>query len=84
MFVAVCVCLNVSRRVLVSARARVCEPPHWPSGKVSASTATDRSLNPALVNRLVGLVVKASASRAEDPGFESRWGRDFFGVESYQ
>ena len=33
------------------------------------------------VNRLVGLVVKASASRAEDPGFESR---DFFGVESYQ
>ena len=33
--------------------------------------------------RLVGLVVKASASRAEDPGFESRLGRDFFGVESY-
>ena len=35
-------------------------------------------------DRLVGLVVKASASRAEDPGFESRWRRDFFGVESYQ
>ena len=35
-------------------------------------------------NRLVGLVVKASASRAEDPGFESRWRRDFFGVEPYQ
>ena len=35
-------------------------------------------------NRLVGLVVKASASRAEDPGFESRLCRDFFGVESYQ
>ena len=34
--------------------------------------------------RLVGLVVKASASRAEDPGFESRLRRDFFGVESYQ
>ena len=33
---------------------------------------------------LVGLVVKASASRAGDPGFESRLGRDFFGVESYQ
>ena len=32
----------------------------------------------------VGLVVKASASRAEDPGFESRLRRDFFGVESYQ
>ena len=34
--------------------------------------------------RLVGLVVKASASRAEGPGFESRLRRDFFGVESYQ
>ena len=29
--------------------------------------------------RLVGLVVKASASRAEDPGIESRWRRDFSG-----
>ena len=36
------------------------------------------------LDRLVGLVVKASASRAEDPGFESRLRRDFFGVESYQ
>ena len=36
------------------------------------------------VDCLVGLVVKASASRAEDPGFESRLRRDFFGVESYQ
>ena len=27
---------------------------------------------------------KASASRAEDPGFESRLRRDFFGVELYQ
>ena len=36
-------------------------------------------------DRLVGLVVKASALRAEGPGFESRWWRgDFFGVESYQ
>ena len=34
--------------------------------------------------RLVGLVVKESASRAEGPGFESRLRRDFFGVESYQ
>ena len=30
-------------------------------------------------DRLVGVVVKASASRAEDPGFESRLRRDFFG-----
>ena len=43
-------------------------------------------LGPALTqeDRLVGLVVKASASRAEGPGFESRLRRDFFGVESYQ
>ena len=27
---------------------------------------------------------KASASRAKDPGFESRLLREFFGVESYQ
>ena len=33
--------------------------------------------------RLVGLVVKTSASRAEVPGFESRLRRDFSGVESY-
>ena len=30
-------------------------------------------------DRLVGRVVKASASRAEDPGFKSRWRRDFSG-----
>ena len=35
-------------------------------------------------HRLVGLVVKASASRAEGPGFESRLRRDFFEVELYQ
>ena len=35
-------------------------------------------------HRLAGLVVKASASRVEDPGFEARLRRDFFGVESYQ
>ena len=27
---------------------------------------------------------KASSCRVEDPGFESRLRRDFFGVESYQ
>ena len=36
------------------------------------------------VHRLFGPVVKVSASRAEDPGFESRLRRDFSGVESYQ
>ena len=36
------------------------------------------------VDRLVGLVVKASASRAEDPEFDSCLHREFSGVESYQ
>ena len=31
-----------------------------------------------IAHRLVGVVVKASASRAEDPAFESRLRRDFF------
>ena len=35
-------------------------------------------------DRLVGLLVKAYASRAEDPGFESRMRLDFSRVKSYQ
>ena len=35
-------------------------------------------------DRLVGAVVKASDSRAEDPGFGSRSRRNFSGVKSYQ
>ena len=40
---------------------------------------------PALnfASRLVGLVVKASAPRTEDPGFESRLRRELSRVESY-
>ena len=38
----------------------------------------------ASLDCLVGLAVKASASRAEDPGFESRLRQDFSRVESYQ
>ena len=52
MCVCVCVCVCVCACVCIA-------PPHWPSGK-------------------------ASASRAEDPGFESRLSWDFFVVESYQ
>ena len=37
------------------------------------------SPSPLFLNRVDGLVVKASASRAEDPGFESRFRRDFSG-----
>ena len=33
---------------------------------------------PCRIGRLVGLVDKAPASRAEDPAFESRLRRDFF------
>ena len=40
--------------------------------------ATTLSTSNYRVDRLVDLVVKASASRAEDPGFESRFRRDFF------
>ena len=41
-------------------------------------------LYPHALDRLVGLVVKASASGAEDPEFDYRLRReDFFLVESY-
>ena len=40
--------------------------------------------DPFIAYRLIGRVVKASASRAEGPGFESPLRREFFGVESYQ
>ena len=36
-----------------------------------------------LCNRFIDLVVKASTSRAEEHGFESRLRQDFFGVELY-
>ena len=42
------------------------------------------SSSSSLPHRLGGLVVTASASRAEGPGFESCLHRDFFGVKSYQ
>ena len=42
------------------------------------------SLRSDNLHRLVGLVVRASASRAEDLGFKSRLRRDFSGVKSYQ
>ena len=42
---------------------------------VASGWGAERSLQ----HRLVGLVVKASASRAEDPGFESHVRWDFSG-----
>ena len=42
------------------------------------------STAPSISDRLDGLVVKASALRTEDPGFESRLRLDFLGADSYQ
>ena len=53
-----------------------------PSLRSSMATWMSRSAS-LLRDRLVGLVVKASASRAEDPRFESHLRQDFWGVESY-
>ena len=55
-----------------------------PSTFLTENLGHGRTLLYVFGDRPVGLVVKASASRAEDPGFESRLRRDFFGVESYQ
>ena len=52
---------------------------HWWRGVAMLEHSADRTLLRAYRDRLVGLVVKASASRAEDPGFESRLRRDFSG-----
>ena len=51
---------------------------------IKASIANVEVWCSATWDRLVGLVVKASAPRAEDTGFESRLRRDFSGAESYQ
>ena len=40
--------------------------------------STDNCTRYSRCDRLDGLVVKASTSRVEDPGFESRLRRDFF------
>ena len=48
------------------------------------SPLVDDIFSSSMLDRPVGLVVTASASRAEDPGFESRLRRDFPGVESHQ
>ena len=48
-------------------------------GIVHALDVIDWYVCSLFLYRLVGLVVKASASRAEDPGFESRFRWDFSG-----
>ena len=58
----------------------------WVRQHVSSSSAFSSYISGVhhFGDRLVGLVVKASPSRVEDPGFESCLRRDFSGVESYQ
>ena len=46
-------------------------------------SANNTSMEKCERYRLVGLVVKASASRAEDPGFQSRLRRDFSSGSSH-
>ena len=50
--------------------------------KVAASMMFCNS-DTGVMNRLVGLVDKASVSRAADPGFDSRLRRDFFSGSSH-
>ena len=54
---------------------------HWhlPFSTTLISTVLCHFRRFVLVNRFVGLVVKASASGAEDPGFKSHLRRDFSG-----
>ena len=56
----------------------------WQPKRYTVKTTTTATVNPECLtpysgNRLDGLVVKASASRAEDPGFESHLRWDFSG-----
>ena len=57
---------------------------YWWDFYICDRLATMHVVTSRLRDRLVGLVVKASPSRAEDPGFESRLRRDLSGIESYQ
>ena len=61
---------------------------NWLDGNLSHASlwwqALPFSNSPSSTDRLVGLVVKASCSRVEDPRFKSHLHRDFSWVESYQ
>ena len=64
--------------------AGVCRLTHHASPFVPCHLVVRHFLLVLRIDHLAGLVVKASASRAEDPGFQSRLRWDFFGVKSYQ
>ena len=52
---------------------------HWGVLKQCQWWSSWTPVDPRPLDRLAGLVVKASAQGAEDPGFESRLQRDFPG-----
>ena len=68
--------------VVSAARAKISDGLR--SALIIVHNVVDNLFSLPATDRLGGLVVKASASRVEDPGSESRLRRDFFGVESYQ
>ena len=95
---SVCVCLFVCPSVCLSVRLPICLP-YLPAWFVCLSVCVNMSYWGKEMHRTISVWScytaasvgpprwpsgKASASRAEDPGFESRLRRDFFGVESYQ
>ena len=53
-------------------------PTFLPDARPDGVSAGTSRPGVSMIYRLVGLVVKASSSRAEDPGFVSRLRRDFF------
>ena len=78
-------CTNARGQVLISVgslnfQALVCDF-FWSLSGVCSGYS---SFLPSFIDHLVGLVVKASASRADDPGFESCLLWDFSRVEPYQ
>ena len=75
---SVCLFVHLFVFVVVSVRVSVCLPVCLIHTLFFFIVFLSLSLS---LNRLV---IKASASRMEGPGFESRLRRDFFGVESYQ
>ena len=76
--------LGPSRRSINRASTDGAEGDLLQSSIIIALRGADFLQSTHFADRLVGLVVKASASRAEGPEFESPSRRDVFGVESYQ
>ena len=67
------VCLNSERLVCLNSERLVC------LNSLTLYSLCDTMGASVEWDRLVGLVVKASVSRAEDPRFKSCWRRDFSG-----